>query len=47
MNKIKSSVKLSDSQLNKQNSAAKNHKGVILRINIKMFDGNNYLINYD
>ena len=45
MNKIKSSVKLSDSQLNKQNSAAK--KGVILRINIKMFDGNNYLINYD
>ena len=37
-------VKLSHSQINKLNSAVKNQTGVILRMNIKIFDGN-YLIN--
>ena len=37
----KVNVKLSDSQLNKLRSSAKNQTGVTLRINIKMFDGNN------
>ena len=32
--------KLSDLQLNKLKSDAKNQKGVTLRINIKMFNGN-------
>ena len=34
-------VKLSDSQLNKLKTAAKNKTGVTLRMNIKMFNGNN------
>ena len=34
-------VKLSDSQLNKLETAAKNQTGVTLRMNIKMFNGNN------
>ena len=34
-------VKLSDSQLNKLISAAKNQTGVTLRMNIKMFHGDN------
>ena len=38
-NKI--NVKLSDSQLNKLKSAAKNRQGATLRMNIKMFHGNN------
>ena len=37
----KVNVKLSDSQLNKLKTAAKNQTGVTLRINIKMFNGNN------
>ena len=38
-NKI--NAKLSDSQVNKLKTAAKNQTGVALRINIKMFDRNN------
>ena len=34
-------VKLSDSQLNKLKSEVKDQTGVSLRINIKMFEGNN------
>ena len=34
-------VKLSNSQLNKLKTDAKNQTGVILRMNIKMFNGNN------
>ena len=34
-------VKLSGSQLNKLKSATKNQTGVTLRINIKIFNGNN------
>ena len=37
----KLNVKLSKSQLNKLKTAAKNRTGVTLRINIKMFNGNN------
>ena len=37
----KVNVKLSDSQLKKLKSAAKNQTGVSLRMNIKMFHGNN------
>ena len=37
----KVNVKLSDSQLNKLKSAVKNRQGLTLRMNIKMFDGNN------
>ena len=38
-NKVK--IKLSDSQLNELKYAAKNQTGVTLRMNIKMFEGNN------
>ena len=34
-------VKLSNSQLNKLQTDAKNQTGVTLRMNIKMFNGNN------
>ena len=37
----KVNVKLSNSQLNKLKTAAKNQTGVTLRMNIKMFNGNN------
>ena len=37
----KVNVKLSDSQLNKLKSEVKDQTGVTLRINIKMFEGNN------
>ena len=37
----KINVKLSNSQLNKLKTAAKNQTGVALRMNIKMFNGNN------
>ena len=37
----KVNVKLSNSQLNKLKTAAKNQTGVALRMNIKMFNGNN------
>ena len=37
----KVNVKLSDSQLNKLKSPAKSQTGVSLRVNIKMFHGNN------
>ena len=37
----KVNVKLSSSQLNKLKTAAKNQTGVTLRMNIKMFNGNN------
>ena len=37
----KVNVKLSDSQLNKVKSSVKNQTGVTLRMNIKMFEGNN------
>ena len=38
-NKVK--VKLSDSQLNKLKSAVKNQTRTTLRMNFRMFDGNN------
>ena len=38
---IKVNVKLSDSQLNKLKSAVKDQTGVILRMNIRMFNVNN------
>ena len=34
-------AKLSDSQLNKIKSAVKNKQGTTLRMNVKMFNGNN------
>ena len=34
-------VKLSNSQLNKLKTDAKNQTGVILRMNVKIFNGNN------
>ena len=37
----KVNVKLSDSQLSKVKSSVKNQTGVTLRMNIKMFEGNN------
>ena len=37
----KLNVKLLDSQLNKLKSAVKNQTGVTLRMNMKMFNGNN------
>ena len=37
----KVNVKLSNSQLNKLKTAAKNETRVTLRMNIKMFNGNN------
>ena len=37
----KINIKLSSSQLNKFKTAAKNQAGVSLRMNIKMFNGNN------
>ena len=37
----KINVKLSNSQLNNLQTAAKNQTGVTLRMNIKMFNGNN------
>ena len=39
----KVNVKLSNSQLNKLKSATKNQTGRTLRMNIKMFNGNNLL----
>ena len=39
----KVNVKLSDSQLNKQKTAVKDQTGVNLRVNIKIFNGNNLL----
>ena len=39
----KVNVKLSDSQLNKLNAAVKNRQGLTLRMNIKIFNGNNLL----
>ena len=40
----KVSVKLSDSQLNKPKTAVKIQAGVTLRMNIKVFSGNNELL---
>ena len=37
----KASVKLSDSQLNKLKSVVKNQTGVTLRMDIKIYNGNN------
>ena len=37
----KANVKLSDSQLDKLKSAVKNQTGVTLRMNVKIFNGNN------
>ena len=37
----KVNVKLSDLQLNKLKSAVKNEAGTTLRMNVRMFDGNN------
>ena len=37
----KVNVKLSDTQLKKLNNAVKNKTGTTLRINLKMFNGNN------
>ena len=34
-------VKLSDSQLNKLKNAVKNKQGTTLRMNVRMFNGNN------
>ena len=39
----KVNVKLTNTQLKKLKAAAKNQTGVTLRINIKMFNGNNLL----
>ena len=38
---VERNVKLLDSQLNKLKTAVKNQTGVTLRMNIKMFNGNN------
>ena len=38
----KLNIKLSDTQLKKLKTAAKNKTGTTLRINFKMFDGNNF-----
>ena len=43
---FKVNVKLSNSQLNKLKTAAKNQTEVTLRMNIKMFNGNNLPMNY-
>ena len=37
----KLNIKLSDTQLKKLKTAAKNKTGTTLRINLKIFDGNN------
>ena len=37
---IKASIKLSDSQLNKLESAIKNHTGLTSRMSMEMFGGN-------
>ena len=43
----KVNARLSHSQLNKLKSAVKNQTAITLRMNIKMFNGNNYyLMNY-
>ena len=42
----KVNVKLSDSQLNKLKSEVKDQTGVTLRINIEMFEGPIFLMNY-
>ena len=42
----KVNVKLSDSLLNYLKSAVKNQTGVTLRVSMKMFTGNDHLINY-
>ena len=39
-------VKLSDSQINKLKSAAKNQIGITLKKNLKMLIETNYLMNY-
>ena len=39
----KVNVRLSESQLNKLKSAAKNQTGVALRMHLNMFNGNNLL----
>ena len=41
LNKNKLNATLSYSQLNRLKSAVKNQTGVTLKMNIKMFDGNN------
>ena len=38
----KVNVKLSDSQLNKLKTAVKNQTGATLKMNIKIFNGNNF-----
>ena len=38
----KLNIKLSDTQLKKLKTAAKNKTGTTLRINFKMLDGNNF-----
>ena len=42
----KINVKLSDTQLKKLKTAVKNKTGATLRINLKMFNGNNCHMNY-
>ena len=42
----KVNVRLLDSQLNKLKAAFKNQIGITLRMNIKLFNENNLLMNY-
>ena len=42
----KVNVRLSDTQLKKLKTAVKNKTGTALRISLKMFNGNDYLMNW-
>ena len=42
----KVNVRLSDSQLKKLQDSVSNNTGTTLRISLKMFNGNNYRMNY-
>ena len=42
----KVNVKLSDSQLKKIKDAVSNNTGTTLRVSLKIFNGNNYCMNY-
>ena len=42
----KVNVKLTDSQQNKLKTSVENQTGATLRMNIKMINGNNFLVNY-
>ena len=42
----KVNVKLTDSQRDKLKTSVENQTGATLRMNIKMINGNNFLVNY-